>query len=163
MKLCSFPRRAWILIRPALQTAVSLPHILSGRHIRCTGTSDSGAGTEPVMAKWCQKWPHLCQFEIKDQFVVWTLRCKCASLSPPSAYSTVAPSVRSSPCKWNVSPLIWGFMWRLTVRHTAHICGAAGYAPRCLFGLLSHSRVSLLVLGFCVIQCYFASLLFSPN
>lgn len=38
------------------------------------------------MAKWCQKWPHLCQFEIKDHPVVWTSAVNVLSNLPPSAY-----------------------------------------------------------------------------
>lgn len=93
MKLRSFPSRAWILIRPALQTAVSLPLVLSGRHIRCMGTIDGGAGAQPVMAKWCQKWPHLCQFEIKDHFVVWT--STVSALSNLYLHFCCGPVVRS--------------------------------------------------------------------
>ncbi len=157
MNLYSFPRRAWILIRPALQTAVSLPLTLSRRHIRCTGTCDSGAGTEPVMAKWCQKWPHLCQFEIKDHFIVWTSTINVLSnLSHLHIYC--GPSVRSFSCKWNVSLFIWGFMWRLTVRHTAHVCGIRRAA---FWSLFSFSSRCLLLLGFCVIQCHAILLAYS--
>lgn len=46
------------------------------------GTRDSGTGSQPVMAKWCQKWPHLCQFEIKDQFIVWTAAVNVLSYLP---------------------------------------------------------------------------------
>lgn len=104
IKLNTFPRRAWILIRPALQTAVFLPL----RRIRCMGTSESGVGTEPVMAELCQKWSHLCQFEIKEQFIVWP--CAASVLSNLLHLRIFCgPLVCFCSCKWNVSLLIWGF------------------------------------------------------
>lgn len=156
MKLYSFPRRAWILIRPALQIDVFLPLILSRRHIRCVGTSDSGAGTEPVMAKWCQKWPHLCQFEIKDRFIVWTSAVNVLS-NLPHLHIYCGPLVRSFSCEWNVSLLIWGFTRRLTVQHTAHVC-SGGIRHAASWSHISFSSQCLLVLGFRVIQCHAISL-----
>lgn len=136
-KFYTFPSRARLLIRPALQTAAFLPLVLSRRRIRCTGTSDGGAGTEPVMAKWCQKWPHLCQFEIKDQFALWTAAVNVLSLISAICISTVAPWCIPFSCEWNVRLLIWGFMRRLTVSaYSARLRRGGGIPSRCL--LLSY-------------------------
>lgn len=89
------------------------------------------------MAKWCQKCPHLCQFEIKNHFIVWTsaenvpsnlfhLHICCGSL------------VYFFSCKWNVLLLMWGFMRRLTAQHAAHVCRATGTAG-VPFALISFS------------------------
>lgn len=160
MKLHSFPSRAWILIRPALQTAVLLPPTLSMRHIRCTGTSDAGTGAEPVMAKRCQKWPHLCQFEIKERFIVWTSTVNVLS-NLLHLHICCGPLVCSLSCKWNVSLLMWGFVWRLTVQHTAHVCRAAGSVELPFRSLISFWSQCLLAPLCYSLPCYFASLLFA--
>lgn len=92
------------------------------------------------MAKWCQKWPHLCQFEIKDHFIVWT----SAENVPSNLFHLhifCGPLVCFFSCKWNVLLLMWGFMQRLTAQHTACVCKVAGSA-RLPFALPSYSQVS---------------------
>lgn len=89
------------------------------------------------MAKWCQKWLHLCQFEIKDHFRVWT----SAENVPSNLFHLhicCGPLVCFLSCKWNVLLLMWGFMWRLTAQHPACVCrtGARQLLPCSL--LLSH-------------------------
>lgn len=92
------------------------------------------------MAKWCQNWPHLCHFEIKDHFIVWT----SAENVPSNLFNLHicrAPLVCFFSCKWNVLLLMWGFMRRQTAQHTACVCSAAGTAVP-PFAFPSYSQVS---------------------
>lgn len=112
------------------------------------------------MAKWCQKWPHLCQFEIKDHFIVWT----SAENVPSNLFHLpicCGPLVCFFSCKWNVLLLMWGFMWRLTAQHTTCVCRAAGNAML-PFALPSHSQVSC-HLHYSMLCHYYISSLFFPH